>query len=47
MPAAEDAQGKVWISYNISEYLKDRYGLLLEIRLKRAVIAVIRIRPSL
>jgi uncharacterized protein (DUF302 family) len=24
---AEDAQGKVWISYNSPEYLKDRHGL--------------------
>ena len=24
---AEDAQGKVWISYNTAEYLKERHGL--------------------
>jgi uncharacterized protein (DUF302 family) len=24
---AEDAQGKVWVSYNCPEYLKERYGL--------------------
>ncbi|MBV9909716.1 MAG: DUF302 domain-containing protein, partial [Hyphomicrobiales bacterium] len=24
---AEDAQGKVWISYNSPEYLKERHGL--------------------
>lgn len=24
---AEDTQGKVWISYNSPEYLKERYGL--------------------
>ena len=24
---AEDAQGKVWISYNSAEYLKERHGL--------------------
>ena len=24
---AEDSQGKVWISYNSQEYLKDRHGL--------------------
>ena len=24
---AEDAQGRVWISYNSAEYLKDRHGL--------------------
>ena len=24
---AEDAQGKVWLSYNSPEYLKDRHGL--------------------
>jgi uncharacterized protein (DUF302 family) len=24
---AQDSQGKVWISYNSPEYLKERYGL--------------------
>jgi len=24
---SEDAQGKIWLSYNSPEYLKDRYGL--------------------
>jgi uncharacterized protein (DUF302 family) len=24
---AEDAQGKVWVSYNRAEYLKERHGL--------------------
>jgi uncharacterized protein (DUF302 family) len=24
---AEDAQGKVWLSYNSPEYLKERHGL--------------------
>lgn len=24
---AEDAQGKVWVSYNSPEYLKNRHGL--------------------
>jgi len=24
---SEDAQGRVWISYNSAEYLKERYGL--------------------
>ena len=24
---AEDAQGKVWVSYNSPEYLKERHGL--------------------
>ena len=24
---AEDSQGKVWISYNSAEYLKERHGL--------------------
>jgi uncharacterized protein (DUF302 family) len=24
---AEDAQGKVWLSYNSPEYLRERYGL--------------------
>jgi hypothetical protein len=25
--AWEDAQGKVWLSYNVPEYLKERHGL--------------------
>ena len=24
---AEDSDGKVWVSYNSAEYLKDRHGL--------------------
>ena len=24
---AEDAQGKIWLSYNSPEYLKERHGL--------------------
>jgi uncharacterized protein (DUF302 family) len=24
---SEDAQGKVWLSYNSPEYLKERYGI--------------------
>jgi uncharacterized protein (DUF302 family) len=28
---AEDAQGKVWISYNSPEYLKERHGLPAEL----------------
>ena len=27
----EDAQGKVWVSYNSSEYLKERHGLPQEL----------------
>lgn len=29
--AAEDAQGKVWLSYNALEYLKQRHGLRNEL----------------
>ena len=40
---AEDAQGKVWISYNSPEYLKERHGLpenlLQNIAVVRALVA--------
>jgi uncharacterized protein (DUF302 family) len=35
---AEDAQGKVWISYNSPEYLKDRHGLPSDLLPNIAVI---------
>ena len=37
----EDAQGKVWISYNSPEYLKDRHGLPPELLANIAVVATL------
>ena len=34
----EDAQGKVWVSYNSSDYLKERHGLPLELLQNIAVV---------
>jgi uncharacterized protein (DUF302 family) len=38
---AEDAQGKVWVSYNSPEYLKDRYGLPDDLVQNIAVVATL------
>jgi uncharacterized protein (DUF302 family) len=35
---AQDADGKVWISYNSAEYLKDRHGLPPELLPNIAVV---------
>jgi uncharacterized protein (DUF302 family) len=35
---AEDSQGKVWISYNSPEYLKERHGLPLDLLHNIAVV---------
>lgn len=35
---AEDGQGKVWVSYNSAEYLKDRHGLPAELLQNIAVV---------
>jgi uncharacterized protein (DUF302 family) len=35
---AEDAQGKVWISYNSAEYLKERHGLPQDLLRNIAVV---------
>ena len=34
----EDAQGKVWLSYNSPEYLKERHGLPTNLLLNSAVV---------
>jgi uncharacterized protein (DUF302 family) len=34
----EDGQGKVWLSYNTAEYLKDRHGLPQELLQNIAVV---------
>ena len=38
---AEDAQGKVWISYNSPEYLKERHGLPQDLVQNVAVVEVL------
>jgi uncharacterized protein (DUF302 family) len=38
---AEDAGGKVWVSYNSPEYLKDRYGLPDDLVQNIAVVATL------
>jgi hypothetical protein len=38
---AEDAQGKVWISYNSPEYLKERHGLPQDLVQNIAVVEVL------
>jgi uncharacterized protein (DUF302 family) len=38
---AEDAQGKVWVSYNSPEYLQERHGLPQELVQNIAVVAVL------
>ena len=35
---AEDSQGKVWISYNSAEYLKERHGLPQDLLQNIAVV---------
>jgi len=35
---AEDAQGKVWLSYNTPEYLKERHGLPADLLQNIAVV---------
>ena len=35
---AEDSQGKVWISYNSPDYLKERHGLPLDLLQNIAVV---------
>jgi len=37
----EDGQGKVWVSYNSSDYLKDRHGLPEELMQNIAVVATL------
>jgi uncharacterized protein (DUF302 family) len=38
---AEDAKGKVWVSYNSPEYLKDRHGLPQDLVQNIAVVAAL------
>jgi len=37
----QDAQGKVWLSYNSPEYLKDRHGLPADLLPNIAVVQML------
>ena len=43
---AEDAQGKVWISYNSPEYLKERHGLPQDLMQNIAVVEVLAAKAA-
>jgi uncharacterized protein (DUF302 family) len=43
---SEDAQGKVWLSYNSPEYLKERYGLPANLLPNIAVIETLAARAA-
>lgn len=43
---AEDAQGKVWVSYNSPEYLKSRYGLPGSLVANIAVVQVLAAKSA-
>ena len=43
---SEDAQGKVWISYNSPEYLKDRHGLPPELLANIAVVETLATKAA-
>jgi uncharacterized protein (DUF302 family) len=42
----EDAGGKVWISYNSPEYLKDRHGLPPELLQNIAVVETLAMKAG-
>lgn len=42
----EDSQGKVWISYNSPEYLKDRHGLPQELLSSIAVVETLAAKAA-
>lgn len=42
----EDAQGKVWISYNSPEYLQERHGLPQELLQNIAVVGTLAIKAG-
>jgi len=43
---AEDAQGKVWISYNSPEYLKERHGLPQDLVQNIAVVETLEAKAA-
>jgi uncharacterized protein (DUF302 family) len=42
----EDAQGKVWVSYNSSDYLKERHGLPQELLANIAVVQTLAAKAA-
>jgi uncharacterized protein (DUF302 family) len=42
----EDSQGKVWVSYNSPEYLKDRHGLPQELVSNIAVVEALAAKAA-
>jgi uncharacterized protein (DUF302 family) len=42
----EDAQGKVWLSYNSTEYLKDRHGLPQDLVKNIAVVETLAVKAA-
>jgi uncharacterized protein (DUF302 family) len=43
---AEDSQGKVWISYNSSEYLQERHNIPKDLLQNIAVVATLAAKAS-
>jgi len=43
---SEDAQGKVWVSYNAPEYLKERHGLPQDLLQNIAVVETLAAKAS-
>jgi uncharacterized protein (DUF302 family) len=43
---AEDAQGKVWVSYNSAEYLKERHGLPQDLVANLAVVETLAAKAA-
>jgi uncharacterized protein (DUF302 family) len=43
---AEDTQGKVWVSYNSPEYLKERHGLPQDLVANIAVVATLAAKAA-
>jgi uncharacterized protein (DUF302 family) len=43
---AEDAQGRVWVSYNSPEYLKERHGLPEDLLANIAVVKVLAAKAA-
>ena len=42
----EDSQGKVWVSYNSPEYLKDRHGLPQELLSNIAIVEMLAAKAA-
>ena len=42
----EDAQGKVWVSYNCPDYLKERHGVPQELLQNIAVVETLAVKAG-